>query len=49
MTPRVRAAFEKLDILQFEHEKDSVEVPGVEPPAELVKMLMDYMAKHSLA
>ena len=33
-----------MDILRFEHEKDSVEEPGVEPPAELVKMLMEYMA-----
>jgi hypothetical protein len=46
LTPRVRDAFAKLDILHFEHAKDSVEEPGVEPPAELVKMLMDYMAAH---
>ena len=44
LTPRVREAFQKLDILRFEHEKDSVEEPMVTPPAELVKMLMDYMA-----
>lgn len=44
LTPRVREAFEKLDILRFEHEKDSVEEPGVRPPAELVQMLMDYMS-----
>lgn len=49
LTPRVREAFQKLDILQFEHAKDSVEEPGVEPPAELVKMLMDYMAKQVAA
>jgi hypothetical protein len=44
LTPKVRTAFEKLDILRFEHEKDSVEEPGVEAPAELVKMLMEHMA-----
>jgi len=47
LTPRVRDAFAKLDILRFEHEKDSVEEPGVEPPAELVQMLMEHMARQS--
>ena len=44
LTPRVRDAFAKMDILRFEHEKDSVEEPEVRPPAELVKMMMEYMA-----
>ncbi|MCA9594430.1 MAG: ferritin-like domain-containing protein [Myxococcales bacterium] len=44
LTPRVRQAFDKLDILRFENEKDSVEEPEVAPPAELVQMLMSYMA-----
>ena len=43
LTPRVRAAFEQLDILRFEHELDSVEQPEVAPPQELVQMLMQYM------
>jgi hypothetical protein len=44
LTPRVRSAFEKLDILRFEHEKDSVDEPEVRPPAELVSMLMEHLA-----
>lgn len=43
LTPRVREAFAKLDILRFEHDKDSVEEPEVTPPAELVQMMMQYM------
>lgn len=45
LTPRVRDAFEKLDILRFEHFKDSVDEPEVRPPEELVSMLMQYMAE----
>ncbi|MEZ4224295.1 MAG: ferritin-like domain-containing protein [Polyangiaceae bacterium] len=48
LTPRVREAFAKLDILRFEHEKDSVEQPEVSPPEELVKMMMQYMAEHGV-
>ncbi len=43
LTPRVREEFRKLDLLRFEHDKDSVEEPEVTPPAELVKMLMEFM------
>ena len=32
LTPRVRAAYEKLDLLQFENQKDSVEDPEITPP-----------------
>jgi hypothetical protein len=39
LTPRVRAAYEKLGILQFEHLKDSTEDPEPMPPAELVALL----------
>ncbi|MFO0565509.1 MAG: ferritin-like domain-containing protein [Polyangiaceae bacterium] len=46
LTPRVRAAFQKLDILRFENEPDSVEKPEVAPPEELVQMMMQYMAEH---
>jgi hypothetical protein len=44
LTPRVRAAFDKLGLLKFEHYKDSIEEPEVAPPAELVQMLMQFMA-----
>jgi hypothetical protein len=43
LTPRVRAAYEKLDLLQFEHNKDSLEEPEVTPPQELVLLLMQFM------
>ena len=43
LTPRVREAYAKLDILQFEHHKDSVEEPEVTPPQELVQLLMQFM------
>lgn len=43
LTPEVRKAFEDLDLLRFEHHKDSVEEPGVAPPAELVQMLMERL------
>jgi hypothetical protein len=45
LTPRVRAAYAKLDLLQFEHAKDSVEEPEVAPPQELVELLMKLMAR----
>lgn len=43
LTPRVRSAFEKMDLLRFEHLKDSVEEPEAPPPAELVEMLNRYL------
>ena len=43
LTPRVRAAYEKLDLLRFENDKDSVEDPEVTPPQELVELLMNLM------
>jgi hypothetical protein len=43
LTPRVREAYAKLDLLQFEHDKDSVEDPEVTPPQELVQLLMQFM------
>ena len=39
----MRAAYAKLDLLQFEHNKDSVEEPEVTPPQELVEMLMHFL------
>jgi hypothetical protein len=43
LTPRVRAAYEQMDLLQFEHLKDSVEEPEMTPPAELVALLNRFM------
>jgi hypothetical protein len=39
LTPRVREAYAKLDLLRFEHMKDSSEDPEVASPAELVDAL----------
>ncbi len=47
LTPRVRAAYEQLDLLQFEHLKDSVEEPEVAPPQELVQLLMQFMQNNA--
>ena len=44
LTPRVRDAYEKLDLLRFEHMKDSVEEPEPTPPTELVQILMQFLA-----
>jgi len=49
LTPRVRDAYAKLDILQFEHHKDSVEEPEVTPPQELVELLMQFMQSTAVA
>ncbi len=46
MTPAVREAMSKLDLLRFENEPDSVAQPEVTPPAELMQLLMTMMAKH---
>jgi hypothetical protein len=43
LTPRVRETFSKLDLLKYEHDKDSVEEPGVQPPHELVQLLMQHL------
>ena len=44
LTPRVRAAYEKLDLLRFEDLEDSVAEPDVTPPEELVQLLKEFMA-----
>ena len=44
LTPRVRAAYEKLDLLRFENLKDSVEEPEATPPQELVQLLLQILA-----
>jgi hypothetical protein len=48
LTPRVRDAYAKLDLLQFEHHKDSVEEPEVTPPQELVALIAQFM-QHTAA
>jgi len=49
LTPRVREEYAKLDLLRFEHLKDSVEDPEIAPPQELVQLLMSYMTEKSPA
>ncbi len=44
LTPRVREAYAKLDLLRFEHMKDSSEDPDVASPAELVEALTKIRA-----
>jgi len=44
LTPRVREEYAKLDLLRFEHLKDSVDEPEPTPPAELVQLLMQFLA-----
>jgi hypothetical protein len=39
LTARVRAAYAKLNVLHYEHHKDSVEEPEVIPPQELLDLL----------
>ncbi len=45
LSPRVREAYQKLDILRFENLKDSVEEPEPQPPQELVQMLMQLLGQ----
>jgi hypothetical protein len=47
LTPRVRDAYQKLDILRFENLKDSVEEPEPQPPQELVQLLMQFLSQHA--
>ncbi len=44
LTPRVREAYGKMDLLRFEHLKDSIDEPDVAPPEELVQLLMQFLA-----
>jgi hypothetical protein len=48
LTPRVRDAYEKMDLLRFEHLKDSVEEPEATPPHELVELLSKMMNDSAL-
>ncbi len=49
LTPRVREVYQQIGILQYESLPDSVEDPGVAPPEELVKLLLQFMAGDSTA
>ena len=44
LTPRVRKAYEQIDLLRFEHLKDSVEEPEATPPHELVELLNQLLS-----
>jgi hypothetical protein len=43
LTPRVREAYAKMDLLRFEDWKDSIEEPETKPPAELVQLLLQLL------
>lgn len=45
LTPRVREAYAKMDLLRFENLEDSVENPNIQPPEELVQILMQFLAR----
>ncbi len=49
LTPRVRSAYEKLDILKYETMTDSVEEPAPPAPEELVRRLAEGMAREAAA
>jgi hypothetical protein len=45
LTPRVREAYAKMDLLRFEDWKDSLEEPEAKPPEELVQLLMQILSQ----
>jgi hypothetical protein len=49
LTPRVREAFAKMDILRYETEKDSVEEPEVTPPQDLIRLLSENLISREAA
>jgi hypothetical protein len=44
LTPRVRAEYAKIGILQFEHAKDSTEDPEIAVPMELLEIIAQIQA-----
>ncbi len=46
LTPRVRDAYAKWDLLRFEHLEDSVEQAEPQPPEELVQLLMQFFQEN---
>ena len=49
LTPRVREAMGKLNLLRFEHDKDSVEDPEVRASPELMQVLMSGLTANNAA
>lgn len=49
LTPRVREAYAKMDVLQYEHYKDSVEEPEPAPPQELLQLLAQMRPAETIA
>jgi hypothetical protein len=47
LTPRVRDAYDKLGILHFENEKDSIEEIEAKPPAEFLELLQSLLGQPS--
>ncbi len=47
LTPRVRSAYKKLDILKYETMTDSVEEPTPPAPEELVRLLAEGLSGES--
>jgi hypothetical protein len=47
LTPRIREAYQKLDLLRFEHMKDSSEDPEIMAPMELVQLLMSLRGENA--
>ncbi len=45
LTPRVRDAYAKLDLLRFENEKDSTEEMEAKPPAEFLELLQTLLGQ----
>ncbi len=45
LTPRVRDAYAKLDLLRFENEKDSTEEIEAKPPAEFLELLQQLLGQ----
>ncbi|MEO2167407.1 MAG: hypothetical protein ABGY42_04680 [bacterium] len=48
LTPRVRAAYEKMDLLRFENMKDSVQEPEAPPPSDLIEILNQFLADQAV-
>jgi hypothetical protein len=46
LTPRVRRAFEQLDILRYESALDSIDEPEVAVPTELLRSLLPVLKDH---
>ena len=49
LTPRVREEYAKLNLLRFEHLKDSTEDAEVTAPAELIEMIMKFRSEPATA